>query len=74
MQRNLGPERFRLCMQLYGYFEDLFKVASGDIQYDLQHIVNTGNPINDKRIIQLWVEIDEIKGRMKALEKSLPKS
>ena len=65
--------RFRLCPQLYSYFEDVFKVATGDFKYDLQHVVNTGSSLNDKRIIQLWVEIDDIKRRMKNVEKAITK-
>ena len=73
MQRVLGPERFRLCLQLYSYFEDIFKVATGDIKYDLQHVVNTGNQSTNKRIIQLWMEISEIKRRIKNIEKNMSK-
>lgn len=46
-------------------------MATGDVKYDLQHVVNTGNIMNDKRIIQLWVEIEEIKQRMRNIEKVL---
>ena len=73
MQRVLGPERFRLCLQLYSYFEDIFKVATGDIKYDLQHVVNTGNHITDKRIVQLMVEVSDIKRRIKNVEKHMSK-
>lgn len=55
------------------YFEDLFKVATGDIKYDLQRIVNTGNSFNDKRLIQLWVDIDDMKRRVKNIDKKLSK-
>ena len=51
-------------MQLYAYFEDSFKIATGNIKYDLQRVVNTGNPINDKRIIQLRIDLDDIKRRL----------
>lgn len=73
LQQTLGMPRFRLCLQLYSYFEDVFKIATGDFKYDLQHVVNTGSSLNDKRIIQLWVEIDEIKRRMKNVEKAITK-
>ena len=49
-------------------------MATGDVKYDLQHVVNTGNLMNDKRIIQLWVEIEEIKQRMRNIEKMLKPS
>ena len=57
-------------MQLYAYFEDLFKVATGDVKIDLQRVVNTGSGINDKRLIQLLMDIDDIKKRVVELEKS----
>lgn len=60
-------------MQLYAYFEDLFKIATGNIKYDLQRVVNTGNPLNDKRIIQLKIELDDIKRRVRELDKKLSK-
>ncbi|KAK8831876.1 hypothetical protein WA577_001931 [Blastocystis sp. JDR] len=63
LRKKLGDQRFTLCMQLYAYFEDLFKVATGDVKIDLQRVVNTGSGINDKRLIQLLMDIDDIKKR-----------
>ena len=60
-------------MQLYAYFEDLFKIATGNVRYDLQRVVNTGNAMNNKRIIQLKIEIDDIKRRIEELDKKIPK-
>ncbi len=69
LRKKLGDQRFTLCMQLYAYFEDLFKVATGDVKIDLQRVVNTGSGINDKRLIQLLMDIDDIKKRVAELEK-----
>ena len=66
--KKLGEQRFTLCMQLYAYFEDVFKVATGDVKIDMQHVVNTGNDINDKRLIRLMVEIDDLKKRIGEVE------
>ena len=60
LQRKLGSNRFILCVQLYSFFEDYFKLAAGDIQLDLQRVVNSGNEFNDKQIIHLKMKIFDV--------------
>ena len=71
LRKKLGEQRFTLCMQLYAYFEDVFKVATGDVKIDMQHVVNTGNDIDDKRLIRLKIEIDDLKKRIGEAESAL---
>lgn len=68
LQRKLGSNRFVLCIQLYSFFEDYFKLAAGDIQLDLQRVVNSGNEFNDKQIVHLKMEIEDIRRRITAIE------
>ena len=69
LKQKMGEERFTLCMQLYSYFEDMFRLASGDMKFDMQHIINSGNEFDNKRLVYLRLEINDLQKRVSALEK-----
>ena len=68
LQKKLGP-KFLLCMQLYAYFEDLFKLATGDAQIGIQKAFPSGDSTFSKEIVYLKMEIQELRSRIEALEK-----
>lgn len=69
LKQKMGEERFTLCMQLYAYFEDMFKLASGDLKFDMQHVINSGNEFDNKRLVYLRLDINDLRQRISTLEK-----
>lgn len=69
LKQKMGEERFTLCMQLYAYFEDMFKLASGDVKFDMQHVINSGNEFDNKRLVYLRLDINDLRQRISTLEK-----
>ena len=69
LKQKMGEERFTLCMQLYAYFEDMFKLASGDLKFDMQHVINSGNEYDNKRLVYLRLDINDLRQRISTLEK-----
>ena len=74
MKQKLGEERFNLCMQLYAYFEDVFRVATGDLNLDRQRVINAGNDFKNKRLVHLRLEVNDLRQRIINLEKFMNSS
>ena len=70
MQQKMGRTRFLLCMQMYYMFKDYFRLATGDAQLNYQKVINSGNDFNNKRIVRLKMELEDIRQRIIALEKA----
>ena len=70
MQQKMGRTRFLLCMQMYYMFKDYFRLATGDAQLNYQKVINSGNDFNNKRIVRLKMELEDIRQRIMALEKT----
>lgn len=70
LQQKMGRTRFLLCMQMYYMFKDYFRLATGDAQLNYQKVINSGNDFNNKRIVRLKMELEDIRQRIMALEKA----
>ena len=57
-------------MQLYYLFKDYFRLAMGDTQLNYQKVINSGNDFNNKRIVRLKMELEDIRQRITVLEKA----
>lgn len=70
LQQKMGRSRFLLCMQMYYLFKDYFRLATGDAQLNYQKVINSGNDFNNKRIVRLKMELEDLRQRITVLEKA----
>lgn len=69
--RKKLKDRFILCMQLYNYFEDIFKRNSGDyLPFGLPRMMITEDRLRE-RLIEMQGEVEMLQKQVLEMEKRL---